>query len=161
MQTTSKNYKDLILEVKKYGKEVESHSALSAWIKLCNVPSYCDDYVMIGYAVDENDVLYQVEDSESQRGPVTRIEKILTEKEFQDRILKEGSRKVKFTYFKDNGKYYSEGRGLIPQDFQIKYYSKIELTNFNNGCAPGLNGTGIDFIWLIEDLHYPPKLLID
>lgn len=161
MKTVSKDYEKLILEIKNDGCEIESDSALKAWIKLCNIPSSCDDYVMIGYAIDENNVLYEVHNSEhGLYGAVTQTEKILSKEDFENKIKKENAMQAKFTYFKDTGKYYTEGRGIVPEDFGSKCYSKIELVNFNDGNAPGLNGHGNDFIWLVEGYAFVPKLII-
>lgn len=68
--------------------------------------------------------------------------------------------KAKFTYFKNSGKWYAEGNGIVPDDFGIQQYAKLTLADLNGGCAPGLGGAGCDFIWLVEEENSVPRLLI-
>lgn len=77
--------------------------------------------------------------------------------------------KAKFTYFRNTGctpvseapgKYYFEGFGIVPDDFETKFYSKSDLIDLNNNRAPGMNFHGYPLIWLIEPTNCPPRLLI-
>ena len=69
--------------------------------------------------------------------------------------------KSKFTYFKNTGKYYSEGEGILPNNFGWTYYSKEDLVKLNGNRAPGLSFHGYDLIWLVEEENGVPRLLVE
>lgn len=48
-----------------------------------------------------------------------------------------------FYYFKESGKYYTEGKGFIPMINSV--WTREELLNVNGGKMPGLNSDGQGF----------------
>lgn len=56
-------------------------------------------------------------------------------------LIVEEPQKAMFYYFKASGKYYTEGKGLIPS-FNIVWTREMLLT-MNNGKMPGLSTEGL------------------
>ncbi|QIG72730.1 hypothetical protein EVB97_172 [Rhizobium phage RHph_Y65] len=60
--------------------------------------------------------------------------------------------KAKFTFYKESGKYYTEGEGIAPL---YSHYdnSREALMKLNGGKMPGLSGPGNDFYLVIYPLN--------
>jgi hypothetical protein len=58
--------------------------------------------------------------------------------------------KVRFTYFKPSGKYYSEGEGVLPPDFWLKRGDRRDQIIEHNGGMPGLSSRAEHFFIIME-----------
>lgn len=63
-----------------------------------------------------------------------------------------------FTYFKPSGRYYAEGRGVVPSDLH-NGLTRERIAPLNDGCMPGLSGTGTGFVVCIQIPEAFPVML--
>lgn len=58
--------------------------------------------------------------------------------------------RCRYTYFKESGKYYSSGVGLVADDEKFWDFNRAAAVQLNGGTMPGLSGDGSDFFVVIE-----------
>lgn len=73
------------------------------------------------------------------------------------------SYQVKITYFKESGKYYSEGEYTSTKAEMFEIFEECIAMRFSGKPAPGLSSDGSGFYWLIEVPTHPhdhPHLIV-